>query len=162
MSRSGLYRKCPDPYKLLALFVVLAVPGCTQSERQPEAEPDAVVLTVWYHAGWQDERRTIQDQIDRFNGRQEEVYVKGNVIPEDTYNGQIQAAVLAGDLPDVLEFDGPFLYSYVWQGNLQPLGDRLGKEIKSDLLPSIIDQGIFRGEFYAVGTFDSGLGLYGT
>jgi len=149
----------------LALFVVLAfslsLVGCREDSRPPDAPPGAVVLTAWFHSGRQAERRTIQDQIKRFNQSQREVYIRPNVIPEDTYNGQVQAAALAGDLPDILEFDGPFLYNYVWQGNLHPLGDRLGEEIQSDLLPSIVEQGTFRDAFYAVGTFDSGLGLYG-
>ncbi len=119
------------------------------------------MLDVWFHTGRQSERRTIQDQIERFNESQQEVFVRPNLIPEDTYNGQVQAAAVAGDLPDVLEFDGPFLYNYVWQGNLRPLAGRIGEEIKDDLLPSIIEQGTFRGKLYAVGTFDSGLGLYG-
>jgi multiple sugar transport system substrate-binding protein len=135
--------------------------GCNNNARPPGAEPGAVVLTAWFHSGRQAERRTIQDQIERFNASQDAVFVKPNVIPEDTYNGQVQAAALAGDLPDVLEFDGPFLYNYVWQGHLRPLGNHLPKEILNDLLPSIIEQGTFRGKFYAVGTFDSGLGLYG-
>jgi multiple sugar transport system substrate-binding protein len=145
---------------LLALALLLPLAGCARQRRPPEAEAGAVVLSVWFHTGRQSERRTIQDQIERFNASQTEVYVEPNVIPEDTYNGQVQAAALAGDLPDVLEFDGPFLYNYVWQGNLRPLSGRLGEEIEDDLLPSIVEQGTFRGEFYAVGTFDSGLGLY--
>ena len=119
------------------------------------------MVTAWFHSGRQSERQTIQDQIARFNESQSEVYVQANIIPEETYNAQVQAAALAGDLPDVLEFDGPFLCNYVWQGHLQPLGDRLGTEIQDDLLPSIVAQGTFRGKLYAVGTFDSGLGLYG-
>lgn len=156
-------RKAPHPVAacLIALWFLLPPAGCGNEGRPPDAEPGAVVLTAWFHSGRQAERRTIQDQIDRFNARQSEVYVRPNVIPEDTYNGQIQAAALAGDLPDILEFDGPFLYNYVWQGRLRSLGDRLGDEIQSDLLPSMVEQGTFRGRFYAVGTFDSGLGLYG-
>lgn len=146
---------------LFSLLLWIPIAGCGGKERPPEAEPDALVLDAWFHSGRRDERRTIQDQIERFNASQDDVYIRANVIPEDTYNGQVQSAALAGDLPDVLEFDGPFLYNYVWQGNLRPLKDRLGDEIKNDLLPSIVEQGTFRGEFYAVGTFDSGLGLYG-
>ena len=82
------------------------------------------------------------------------------MIPEGTYNGQVQAAAVAGDLPDVLELDGPFVYNYVWEGYLRPIGDLIGLQTKEDLLPSIVEQGTFRGKLYSVGTFDSGLGLY--
>ncbi len=146
---------------LLAPVLLLSLSACPRQERPPGAPPGAVVLTVWFHSGREVERVTILRQIEQFNAMQDEVHLLPNVIPEDTYNEQVQAAAVAGDLPDVLEFDGPFLANYAWQGHLRPLDDRLGEEIYDDLLPSIVEQGTFRGEFYAVGTFDSGLGLYG-
>ena len=53
------------------------------------------------------------------------IEVRVNFIPEQSYNAQVQAAAIAGELPDLLEFDGPFLYNYVWQGHLRPLDDLL-------------------------------------
>jgi multiple sugar transport system substrate-binding protein len=29
----------------------------------------------------------------------------------------VRAAAAGGNLPDVLDFDGPFLYNYAWSGN---------------------------------------------
>ncbi|MCY7279078.1 MAG: extracellular solute-binding protein, partial [Phormidesmis sp. CAN_BIN44] len=37
----------------------------------------------------------------------------------------------------------------------------LSPQVRQDLLPSIINQGTYKGRLYSVGTFDSGLGLYG-
>jgi multiple sugar transport system substrate-binding protein len=82
------------------------------------------------------------------------------MIPEGTYNAQVQAAALAGDLPDLLEFDGPYLYNYVWQGRLHPLDDLLPEELANDLLPTILEQGTYNNHLYSIGTFDSGLGLF--
>ncbi len=96
----------------------------------------------------------------RFNKLDPAVQVRLTLIPERSYNAQVQAAAIAGDLPDILEFDGPYLYNYVWQGHLQPLDKLLPDELKADLLPSIIKQGSYREHLYGVGTFDSGLGLY--
>lgn len=143
---------------ILSLLFLTAI-GCGTSDGP--AFNGKIVLTAWFHAGRQSERETIQAQVERFNASQDEIVIKPNVIPEGTYNGQVQAAAVAGDLPDVLEFDGPFLYNYVWQGYLVPLDERISSEVKGDLLPSIIEQGTFRGSLYSVGTFDSGLGLYG-
>lgn len=100
------------------------------------------------------------NQIARFNATQSDVYVRPTLIPEGSYNGQVQAAALAGELPDLLEFDGPFVYSYAWQGKLRPLEGLLPSALRADLLPSILAQGTYRGQLYSVGTFDSGLGLY--
>jgi multiple sugar transport system substrate-binding protein len=51
------------------------------------------------------------------------------------------------------------LANYAWKGYLQPL-DNLPPDIKADLLPSLVLQGTYAGKLYAVGTFDSGLGLF--
>lgn len=143
---------------LLSLLILTAA-GC--AEPNPSSSAGKIVLEVWFHSGQQSERETIQAQVERFHASQDETRVKLNMIPEGTYNGQVQAAAVAGDLPDVLELDGPFVYNYVWQGYLQPLDTLIGMEAKEDLLRSIVDQGTFRGALYSVGTFDSGLGLYG-
>lgn len=103
----------------------------------------------------------MKSQVARFNESQNDIRVRMTVIPEGSYNGQVQAAAVARDLPDLLEFDGPYVYNYVWQGILRPLGDRLSAGVRDDLLPSIAAQGTYRDQFYAVGTYDSGLGLYG-
>ncbi len=122
--------------------------------------PEKYTLSVWVHAGREAERRTIQAQVARFNVSQPAVRVQLTIIPEGSYNGQVQAAALASELPDVLEFDGPFVYNYAWQGKLMPLEDLLSNAVREDLLPSIVAQGTYGGRLYAVGTFDSGLGLY--
>jgi multiple sugar transport system substrate-binding protein len=118
------------------------------------------VLEVWVHSGQPAERKALQHQIKRYNANQREISVRLTVLPEGTYNGQVQAAALAGDLPDLLEFDGPYVYNYAWQQQLIPLDGRLSVSVKNDLLPSILAQGTYRGRLYSVGQFDSGLGLY--
>lgn len=139
----------------LSIFtpLLLGLSGCVSNI---EAEG---TLQVWVHSGQKAERQTIEQQVKRFNVSQKEITVKLTFIPEGSYNSQIQAASLSRDLPDVLEFDGPFVYNYVWQRNLIPL-DALSKEVRQDLLPSIIKQGTYKGRLYSVGSFDSGLGLY--
>jgi multiple sugar transport system substrate-binding protein len=102
----------------------------------------------------------MQEQVARFNTSQDRIHVQLTIIPEGTYNSQVQAAALAGDLPDLLEFDGPYLYNYVWQGHLQPLDDLLSEELRNDLLPTILEQGTYNNHLYSIGTFDSGLGLF--
>ncbi len=117
-------------------------------------------LTVWAHAGQASERETIEQQLNRFNATQNAVRLRLNFIPERTYNTQVQVAALAGDLPDILELDGPYIYNYVWQGHLVALESLISPEVIQDLIPSIVDQGTYHGQLYALGTFDSGLGIY--
>jgi len=98
--------------------------------------------------------------VERFNAAHGELRVRLTEIPEGAYNAQVQAAAVAGALPDLLELDGPYLASYVWQGHLRVLDDLLPDSLRADLLPSIVAQGRWHGRLWSVGTFDSGLGIY--
>ncbi|HFD40826.1 MAG TPA: extracellular solute-binding protein [Anaerolineae bacterium] len=143
----------------LIVIIVLGLPGCSDDAATPE-RPDVIHLQAWAHAGQAAERRVIQAQVARFNERTPDVDIKLTLIPERSYNAQVQAAAIAGDLPELLELDGPYLYNYAWQGHLQPLDGLLPGDLSNDLLPSIIAQGRYRGRIYGIGVFDSGLGLY--
>ena len=132
--------------------------ACGQEKEPSTGLP---VVTVWSHSAQPSEREALKAQVDRFNASQDRAAIDLTIIPEGSYNGQVQASAVAGDLPDLLEFDGPYVYNYVWQGMLQPLTTLLPEKLKSDLLPSILAQGRYNGTLYSVGTFDSGLGLYG-
>jgi len=145
---------------LLILILMLMLAGCDRDRSDHSGPEGAVTLKVWAHAGQQAEREVLQSQVARFDQRSDEIDVELTFIPERDYNALVQAAALAGDLPDVLEFDGPYLYNYIWQGHLLPLEDLLPTTLIDDLLPSVIRQGTYDQHLYAVGVFDSGLGLY--
>ncbi|MDJ0799499.1 MAG: sugar ABC transporter substrate-binding protein [Calothrix sp. MO_167.B12] len=134
--------------------LLLCLSGCpNQVDRED-------TIQVWAHSGPEAERQTIERQVQLFNASQDEITIELKFLPEGSYNAQIQAAAISGDLPDVLEFDGPFVYNYVWQRNLIPIDDLITPTVRKDLLPSIIKQGTYKGHLYSVGTFESGLGLY--
>jgi multiple sugar transport system substrate-binding protein len=143
---------------ILTLFFVNTLNGC---DRQQEDDLSKTVqLEVWAHAGQEPERQVLQDQVTRFNQQSPSVEIQLTFIPERDYNAQVQAAAIAGDLPDILEFDGPYLFNYIWQNHLVPLEDLLPRPTIDDLLPSIVDQGTHGKHLYSAGVFDSGLGLY--
>ncbi len=145
---------------LTAVLALLTV-ACGQDADVGKSHDGIAQLHIWVHSGQARERETVEQQVERFNASQSDIRATLTLIPENSYNAQIQAAAVAGDLPDLLEFDGPFLYNYVWQGHLRPLDGLLTKATLDDLLPSIIRQGTYKGRLYSVGAFDSGLGLYG-
>jgi multiple sugar transport system substrate-binding protein len=72
----------------------------------------------------------------------------------------VLSAAASGDLPDLLDLDGPFLYNYAWSGKLKPIDSCVPENVRDDLLPSIREQGTYARKLWGVGTFDSGLGLY--
>lgn len=147
-------------WMLLGIGLLLLGAGCGQrTERDATAANGSTTITVWAHHGKPEEWKTIQSQVKRFNAGQTNVTARLVEIAEANYDTQVQSAAASGQLPDVLEFDGPMLANYAWKGYLKPL-EGLTAEIRADLLPSILQQGTYEGKLYAVGTFDSGLGLF--
>lgn len=147
---------------VLAAALSLAGGGlaCKRQETGRSVQDAPVHVSVWFHTGQPAERNVIEAQVKEFNARRSDVEVDLTLIPEGAYSAQVQAASLAGDLPDLLELDGPLLARYAWQGLLAPLEPLLPSEIRKDLIPSIVRQGTYRGTLFGVGTFDSGLGLF--
>ena len=127
---------------------------------------DAVELELWYHGGTQEENDETRAQVDRFNAMQDAIHVNfvelaGSLVAGTGYNDAVNAAAVAGDLPCILDLDGPNLYNYAWAGFLAPMDDYMSEELSADILPSLIDQGTYNGKIYAMGQYDSGLALVG-
>lgn len=150
---------------LIVASMLLAACGPTEPEvvEEPVVEEAAEPITVdvWFHSGKGEEREVLDAQVEAFNGMQDDVIVNAILLPEGSYNDQVNAAALAGDLPCLLDFDGPFLYNYAWAGYLRPIDDLVPADVKADFLPSIIAQGTYGGKLYSLGTFDSGLAIWG-
>ncbi len=149
---------------VLPLFICLALPlfsgGQEEGQEKEMMEEGPVTIEVWFHSGKGEEREVLDAQVEEFNTMQNEVRVEAIRLPEGSYNEQVSAAALSGDLPDLLDFDGPNLYNYAWAGHLIPLDPYISSDMKNDLIQSIIDQGLYGGSIYALGTFDSGLSIW--
>ncbi|MFD9331590.1 extracellular solute-binding protein [Streptomyces sp. NPDC060065] len=118
-------------------------------------------ITMWFHAGPSGEFETLRRQVKDFNAGQKAVRVELIALPEERpYTDLVESAAASGELPDLLDFDGPNLYNYAWSGKLKPIDSCVPDSVKSDLLPSIREQGTYADRLWGVGTFDSGLGLY--
>lgn len=143
--------------RIILLLCMLLTGACSSYSGD---SGDGIQVSVWAHSGRAAERRVLQAQIHRFNRSQKSVTATLTLLPEGTYNGQVQASALADDLPCLLEFDGPYVYNYVWQGKLIPLDRFVSASLRNELLPSILAQGNYRHKLYTVAPFDSGLGLF--
>lgn len=144
----------------LALLGAAAAGACGGGGSGDDDGAAAPALRVWAHSGQEAEREVLRAQAERFEAAHPDVRVELTLIPEGSYHEQAQAAALAGDLPDVLELDGPFVAAYAWQGHLRPLDSLVSDSLLADLLPSIVEQGRWRERLWALGAFDSGLGLF--
>jgi multiple sugar transport system substrate-binding protein len=118
-------------------------------------------LTVWFHVGGgaDAERVVLRRQVQAFNASHR-VQATLITLPQGDYNDYVRSAAAGGNLPDVLDFDGPNLYNYAWSGRLKPIDSCLTHGLRADLLPSLVKQGTYAGRTWGVGTFDSGLALY--
>lgn len=150
-----------------ALAGVLLLAGCggggggASEAAACDGEVDPGTVTMFAHEG--SEADAYRAAIKDFNdgpGKDLEVEVDLTMIPEGQYTDQVNSAAASGDLPAVLDFDGPNMANLAWSGHLVPIEDCIGDELRDNVLPSLIQQGTYADNLYSVGSFDSGLGLY--
>ncbi|MBE0690248.1 MAG: extracellular solute-binding protein, partial [Anaerolineae bacterium] len=118
-------------------------------------------ISLFFHSGRGSERDALDTIITNFNDSQSDYVAVATELPEGSYTDAVNAAALAGDLPCLLDFDGPTLYSFAWRGYMIPIDSYVSEELSADILPSIIEQGTYNDQLYSLGVFDSGLALWG-
>lgn len=118
-------------------------------------------ITLFFHSGQGAERDAIDQILTTFNESQSEYIAVATELPEGSYTDAVNAAALAGELPCLLDFDGPTLYSFAWRGYLIAIDSYVSEELRADILPSIIEQGTYNNQLYSLGVFDSGLAIWG-
>ena len=82
----------------LSFLLLLFIAGC--GTRETGGTP-TTGLAVWAHAGQQRERATLEAQVARFNRAHPTIHLALTLIPEGSYNAQVQAAAIAGELPEL-------------------------------------------------------------
>lgn len=97
-----------------------------------------------------------------FEAKNPGVKLKLMHTPHASYNDQVAAAVMAKDLPDILQIDAPYLSNYVWSGLLQPIEPHLDSALVADMTPSNRAQSTYPidGKLYATSLLDSTVVLY--
>ena len=140
---------------LLAMVLLLAAILVTPTSAQNPTE-----ISLFFHSGQGSERDALDQILSSFNDSQSDYVAVATELPEGSYTDAVNAAALAGNLPCLLDFDGPTLYSFAYKGYMIPIDDYLSDDMKADILPSIIDQGTYNGHLYSLGVFDSGLAIW--
>ncbi len=114
-------------------------------------------LSLWYHgAGNSAERDTLLTVINDFNASQGDWEVVLEEFPQESYNESIVAAALSGNLPDIIDVDGPVMPNWAWSGYMQPLD--LPEGALEGFLPGAV--GEWDGEVYSVGLWDAAVAVY--
>ncbi len=114
-------------------------------------------LSMWYHgAGNHVEGEIVQQIIDDFNASQSDWVVALESFPQESYNDSVTAAALAGNLPDIIDVDGPILPNWAWAGYMAPL--TIDESKLDGFLPGSL--GRWNGELYAVGLWDAACAIF--
>ena len=114
-------------------------------------------LSLWYHgAGNSAERDTLLMIIDDFNASQSDYVIALEEFPQGSYNESIVAAALAGELPDIIDVDGPVMPNWAWSGYMAPLD--LPEGALEEFLPGAI--GTWNDQLYSVGLWDAAKAIF--
>ncbi|MFC6672891.1 ABC transporter substrate-binding protein [Marinobacterium aestuariivivens] len=96
--------------------------------------------------------------VERFNQSQNNWKVEIEMIPEGSYTETVTAAVLAGDLPCILDMDQPVVPNFAWSGYLRPLEGLVSRAALDALIDTA--KGTYKGEVYSVGQYEAALALF--
>ncbi|WP_226531977.1 sugar ABC transporter substrate-binding protein [Microbacterium paraoxydans] len=140
------------------LVTALALAGCGQAgQGNTTGEDGRTQLTMWTHsAGNAAELAVYEKIITDFNASQDEYEVVHESFPQGAYNDAIVAAAASGDLPCLLDLDGPIMPNWAWAQYLQPLN--ISTDITDSLLPTAV--GVWDGEIYSAGYWDAALSIF--
>lgn len=113
-------------------------------------------LTFWQHgAGNPWEGQIFGQMVEEFNASQPDWKVTLQQFPQAAYNDTVTAAALSGELPDILDVDGPVMPNWAWAGYLAPLS-LTDDEVKA-FLPGTI--GRWDGKIYSIGLWDAAVAM---
>ncbi|WP_319519180.1 extracellular solute-binding protein [uncultured Martelella sp.] len=136
--------------------MTLAIATLMATTALPAGAFAATELTMWYHgAGNPTESGILEGIVSDFNDSQDDWEVVLESFPEDSYNDSVTAAALAGNLPDIIDVDGPIMPNWAWAGYMQPLP--IDESALEGFLPGAI--GRWDDQIYSVGLWDAALAM---
>ena len=154
---------------VLSLPLTASLSGCSGKNVQPGDvagyDEGETYISMWVHTIEDTpEGESYKESVDSFNEHFNGKYFADiEFIPRNDsgggYSDKINASVMSGDLPDVITVDGPNVAAYASNNIIQPLAP-LTDEERSAYLDSILEQGTYNGELYALGAMESSVGLY--
>ncbi len=134
-------------FKLAASAAILCWASAAQAQ---------TTLSMWYHgAGNEVELKLINEVITDFNASQSDWKVELQSFPQAAYNDSVVAGALAGNLPDILDVDGPNMPNWAWAGYMQPLV--IDESKIANFLPGT--KGVWDGKLYSIGLWDAAVAL---
>lgn len=137
--------------KLLVVLTMLIFGMVPNTAQQP------IELSLWYHgAGNPVEREVLLTIIQDFNTSQSDYVVVLEEFPQASYNASVTAAALSGNLPDIIDVDGPVMPNWAWSGFMRPL--EIDESLIENFLPGAL--GYWDGQLYSVGLWDAAVAVF--
>mgnify|MGYP003376085946 CR=1 FL=1 len=149
----------------LLAAAALLVTGCSGSKSTSSSSAAAGKATgeikIWGHQGEQGEVTALQTAVSTFNSSQSDIKATLQLIPSADYTKTV-SATKAADLPDVLEYDGPLMASFVYDGKLATVTGNVAQATVDNQSEATKAQNTYSdSKLYGVSMYDSGLGIYG-
>ena len=150
------------PRKMIAAASVFAVAalGLTACSSQSgsasssDSKGGSGKIALWTHNGGNpEELAVVQGAVDDFNKEHPDTQIQLTAFPQASYNDSIVAAASSGDMPCILDLDGPIMPNWAWAGYLAPL--ELPKDTTDNLLDSA--KGVYNNTLYSVGSYETSL-----
>ncbi|MDO8336950.1 MAG: extracellular solute-binding protein [Microcella sp.] len=143
--------KFSKPGASVALVAVasLALSACSSPGASSSGPVD---VSLWTHAaGNPAEIALIEELTTAFNESQSEYAVSIEDLPQASYNDAIVGAAAAGDLPCILDVDGPVMPAWAYAGYLAPL--TVDSAVEESLIGGV--KGYYDDTLYSVGLYDA-------
>jgi ABC-type glycerol-3-phosphate transport system substrate-binding protein len=149
------------------LALLAALSGCDgAADRAADDETDVIggarIVEIWAHQGQERENAAMRGIIEAFNEAHADEDLRAEItfFPDRQYADKVSIASAGGTLPDVIDIDGPCVGPWAAEGILRPIDDLIDNALRADMLDSLIEQGTYQGDLYALGAFDSALVVY--
>ena len=100
-------------------WVILTNTEHGESEQVPQGREEVV---FWHFWGGED-RKVVQDVVDRFNDSQNQYFVRAVAMPGNNLQAKLFLSVAGGDSPDLINQDDPVIPDWASRGIIRPLDD---------------------------------------
>lgn len=148
----------------LAGLMAMSLSACGESAQQSgggQSEPGGEgekTVKVWLTSGAEDD---VYREMFREMEESQGITVQDEYYSKEELDSKMQVSGIAGDMPDLVVADYLLLPNYVEAQMIAPIDQYMTDELKSDMLPSIVDEATYDGQMYAVAQFDGGLAMWG-
>jgi len=135
----------------IALTAALTFPAIATAQDEPTE------VTLFGHGAGNPEELAMLERINTdFNAAQSDYKVVMEQFPQLSYNDAVVGAALAGEMPCLVDTDGPVMPDWAWSGYLQPLN--LSEGAVDNFLPGAL--GYWDGQLYSVGFWDAAVAMF--